>query len=319
MFNKIALGLVILCLIFTFVGLRLGFQSKDFVEESLGELEDSYQRLSREIQLIALRVPPYISTGESVGFVIEFENNVKFYFASDTGLSSEMEMIGEYFEPEVAFLPIGNIYTMDPKVAAFSAKLVNPKQYIIPTNYGNFPELEQNSDQFLKEVKQYGLEDKVLNFNVSETKEILGIKVLWLGGKNWMFESPEGTRILVNPGIRYNLAFPEEYKELIQLKGIDLVLIPNGHFDNFSSVDVKKWEELFDPVFVVPYELGIWLKSQLPNCKILALNQGARVGVSEMRKLGIPEKNLENIMLNSIYLVPASHSSSVSPEGLPSE
>jgi len=317
MFNKIALGVVALCLIFTFIGLRLGFQSRDFVEENLEELETSYEKLSREVQLISLRVPPYVSTGQSVGFVIEFENNVKFYFASDTGLSSEMEIIGRYFEPEVAFLPIGNIYTMDPAAAAFSAKLVNPKQYIIPTNYGNFPELEQNSSQFLKEIKKYGLEEKVLSFNIAETKEVSGIKVLWLGGKNWVFESPEGTRILVNPGIKYNLDFPEEYKDLVQVEDIDLVLVSNGHFDNFSSVDVKKWKELFDPIFIVPYELGIWLKSQLPNCKILALNEGAKVGVSEMRKLGIPEKNLEEIMINSIYLVPAAHSSSVSPEGLP--
>jgi L-ascorbate metabolism protein UlaG (beta-lactamase superfamily) len=316
MFNKIALILIVICLIFTFIGLRLGFQSKNFVEENLGELKDSYQRLSQEIQLIALRVPPYVATGESVGFVIEFENNVKFYFASDTGLSSELEMIGRYFEPEVAFLPIGNIYTMDPKAAAFSAKIINPKEYIIPTNYGNFPEIEQTPIQFLEEVWQYGLDGEVLDFNIAETKEVLGIKVLWLGGKNWIIESPEGTRILINPGIKYNLDFPKEYRELVQLEDIDLVLIPNGHFDNFSSADVKKWEELFDPVFITPYELGIWLKSKLPNCKIVALNEGAKIGISEMRKLGIPEKNLEDITLNSIYVVPASHSSSVSPEGL---
>lgn len=289
--------------------------TQDKIKGTLEDLESFHQKTNREVGLISQKIPPYIFTGEGTGFVIEFENRIKFYFAGDTGLKSDMELIGKYFKPEVAFLPIGNIYTMDPKAAGFAAELINPK-YIIPTNYGGFPELEPNPEKFLEELKNRGLRGRPLVFKAGETQEILGIKILWLGGKNWLLESPEGTRILINPGIRYNPDFPKEYQELVPFKRIDMVLITNGHFDNFTLSDTRKWGQLFDPIFICPYELGIWLKSQLPSYRILALGQGSRIGASEMRRMGVPEKKLERIKLRAINLVSTSYSSSVTPEGL---
>ncbi len=314
MFNKVILSLVILALIISVGVFFLELRAQDKTEKIFEGLEEFHQKISREVELISQKVPPYIPTGEAAGFVVEFENGTKLYFASDTGLMSDMELIGKYFKPEIAFLPIGNIYTMDSKAAGFAAELINP-DYIIPTNYGGFPELEPNPERFLEELKNYKLKGKALVFEIGETQEVLGVKILWLGGKNWLLEGPRGTRILINPGIRYNLDFPREYQDLVQFKRIDLVLIPGGRFDNFTLSDTRKWGQLFDPLFVCPYELGIWLKSQLPNYKILALDQGGRIGISEMRRLGIPEKNLEKIKLKAINLVSASHCSSVTPEG----
>ena len=315
-FKKITLVLIILSLAVSLGALYLEQESQEKFSQRLSDIRNFYQNVEKEVKLLSKRTAPFILTGQSTGFVIEFENGVNVYFAGDTGLSSDIRITGKYFKPEISFLPVGNIYNMDPKAAAFATNMVR-SEYVIPTSYGNFPELEQNPQKFLKELKNYkGLKTKIVSFNAGETKTVLGIKILFLGGKNWLLESPQGTRILINPGIRYNSEFPHQYQDLLQLKKLDVVLITSGHFDEFTLLDTRKWGQLFDPLFLCPYELGIWLKSQLPGYKILALGEGSRIGIPEMRRLGIPERNLERIKIKAIDLVPASNSSSITPEGI---
>lgn len=311
---KITATLAIISLIVSFSVLFVNQAFQKRVESQIDNLMNLYQKLEKETNSTAQKVPPYIFTGNSVGFVIEFENGVNLYFAGDTSLSPSLELLGKYSKPDIAFLPIGNIYTMGPEDAAFATKLIKPA-YVIPTGYGTFPELEQTPEKFLDDLKKYDLETKALVFEPGEEKTVLGIKIVFLGGKNWLLESPEGTRILINPGIRYNPDFPRKYQELIQLKKIDLVLITSGRFDTFTLSDTRKWGQLFNPVFVSPYELGIWLKSQLPGCQIIAVGEGAKIGVEEMRKLGVSEKNLEKIRIKSIDLISSTNTSSVTPEG----
>ena len=60
--------------------------------------------------------PMYL--GEPVGFVVELEDGRRVYFAGDTALFRDMEFIGQLHTPDVAFLPIGGHFTMDPEAAA---------------------------------------------------------------------------------------------------------------------------------------------------------------------------------------------------------
>jgi L-ascorbate metabolism protein UlaG (beta-lactamase superfamily) len=315
--NKAIFLVISLVLIISLIGIYLALKEPKEFKERLESLEGISKRLDREIRLLNQRIAPYIYTGEAVGFVIEFENGVKFYFAGATGLSADLKLIGDYYKPDVAFLPIGNIYTTCPKTAAMAANLINPSSYIIPNFYASFPELVKTPEQFFEELKKYNLKAQALEFQVGKEKEILGIKVEWLGHSHWLFEGPKGTRILVNPEVRYNPNFPKKYQELVQLKRIDFVLITHGHFDSMTLSDIRKWGELFDPIFITPYELGIWLKANLPAHKIIALGQGSRISQSELLKLGIPKEKIKNLSDIVINVVPAAHSSSATPEGLP--
>ncbi len=86
--------------------------------------------------------------GDAVGYIIEFENGLKVYHAGDTSLMGDMKIIiGDFYKPDVAILPIGGVFTMGPDEAAFSCKLIQPK-VVIPEHYGTFPVLEQNCDYF---------------------------------------------------------------------------------------------------------------------------------------------------------------------------
>ena len=52
--------------------------------------------------------------GEPCGIVVEVENGTKLYFAGDTCVFGDMQLIGRLYSPDVAILPIGGHYTMDP-------------------------------------------------------------------------------------------------------------------------------------------------------------------------------------------------------------
>jgi len=209
--NKIWIGLVVV-LIIALVGIYMASAGPKKLGASLVELT---QRLDAEMQRLTAKTTPYVYTGESVGYVIEFENGAKFYFGGDTGITADMKLvIGDYYKPDVAFLPIGNYYTMDPKAAAYAAKLIDPARYVIPNHYASFPMLEQDPSGFFAEVAKYGLRAKPLEFEAGLEQEVMGVRTIWLGHGDWLFTTPEGTKILIDPEVEYNVAYPEQYRDL---------------------------------------------------------------------------------------------------------
>lgn len=78
--------------------------------------------------------------GPANGFLLRFDDGRTIYFAGDTGLFSDMRLIRERFVPEVAFMPIGDRFTMGPEDAAIAAEWLGVKA-IVPMHYGTFPEL----------------------------------------------------------------------------------------------------------------------------------------------------------------------------------
>lgn len=90
------------------------------------------------------------SGGEPAGYIIQLENGYKIYHAGDTGVFSDMKIIGEYYKPDLVLLPIGGHFTMDARHAAYAVKkLLKPKQ-VIPMHYGTFPPLKGTPAQLKK-------------------------------------------------------------------------------------------------------------------------------------------------------------------------
>jgi L-ascorbate metabolism protein UlaG (beta-lactamase superfamily) len=71
------------------------------------------------------------------------------YHAGDTALFSDMKLIGERHPIDLAFLPIGDNYTMGPEDAAYAAKLLAAKT-IVPIHYNTFPVIKQDPQDFLQ-------------------------------------------------------------------------------------------------------------------------------------------------------------------------
>lgn len=95
--------------------------------------------------------------GEAAGYVVEFENGFRIYFAGDTCVFGDMKIIGELYQPEVCFLPIGDLYTMDPKQAAYACGLLNAKK-VVPMHYGTFPPLTGTPDALQSLTRGLGVE-----------------------------------------------------------------------------------------------------------------------------------------------------------------
>lgn len=78
--------------------------------------------------------------GEAAGFIIEFENGFKAYHAGDTAVFGDMKLLANLYKPQLALLPIGGLYTMGPREAAYACGLMKPRR-IIGMHYGTFPAL----------------------------------------------------------------------------------------------------------------------------------------------------------------------------------
>ncbi len=81
-----------------------------------------------------------IYAGVAAGYVLQVDGEPTLYHSGDTSLFSDMKLLRELYAPEIAFLPIGDRFTMGPRAAALAAEYVGAKK-VIPIHYGTFPQL----------------------------------------------------------------------------------------------------------------------------------------------------------------------------------
>jgi L-ascorbate metabolism protein UlaG (beta-lactamase superfamily) len=104
--------------------------------------------------------------GEPAGFVVKLENGQTIYYAGDTGLFGDMKLIGEIYKPDIAFLPIGDRFTMGPDTAAVAARWLGVKQ-VVPMHHGTFPLLTGTPAQLKQHLEGSAIE--VLELEPGET------------------------------------------------------------------------------------------------------------------------------------------------------
>ena len=81
-----------------------------------------------------------VYAGEPAGFVVRQPDGRSFYFAGDTNVFSDMRLIRRLYGPTLAFLPIGDLFTMGPVEAALACEFLEP-DVVVPMHYGTFPVL----------------------------------------------------------------------------------------------------------------------------------------------------------------------------------
>jgi L-ascorbate metabolism protein UlaG (beta-lactamase superfamily) len=107
-----------------------------------------------------------VYAGVASGFVIGLENGQTIYFAGDTAVFGDMRLIGELYRPTIAFLPIGDLYTMGPDQAAKACDLLAVRQ-VVPMHYGTFPALTGTPARLRELVEPRGVQ--VLELKPGET------------------------------------------------------------------------------------------------------------------------------------------------------
>jgi L-ascorbate metabolism protein UlaG (beta-lactamase superfamily) len=96
--------------------------------------------------------------GEASGYVMRFADHRCLYFAGDTNVFSDMALIEQLYHPELAFLPIGDLYTMGPHEAAMACRLLRVRK-VVPMHFGTFPPLTGRPDDLRERIK--GLETEI--------------------------------------------------------------------------------------------------------------------------------------------------------------
>jgi L-ascorbate metabolism protein UlaG (beta-lactamase superfamily) len=83
--------------------------------------------------------------GEAAGYILKFDDGRTIYFSGDTNVFSDMALIAELYKPDLAMLPIGDLYTMSPREAAVACRLL-AAPVVIPMHFGTFPALTGRPD-----------------------------------------------------------------------------------------------------------------------------------------------------------------------------
>jgi L-ascorbate metabolism protein UlaG (beta-lactamase superfamily) len=97
-------------------------------------------------------LPDGSNGGNPCGFHLTLRDNNKIYDAADTGLFGDMRLIGEE-GIDLAFLPIGDNYTMGPDDALRAVKMLQPKK-VLPIHYNTFELIAQDADAWANRVRQ---------------------------------------------------------------------------------------------------------------------------------------------------------------------
>jgi len=106
-----------------------------------------------ETRGIKVHMVPAVHSAEkgiAAGVVVEMDGK-RLYHAGDTGLTYDMKIIGEYFHPDLSFIPIGDRYTMGPVSAARAVEFVQTRK-VIPIHYGTYPVIDTDPEDFKKRV-----------------------------------------------------------------------------------------------------------------------------------------------------------------------
>lgn len=86
--------------------------------------------------------------GEAIGWIIELENGFRIYHAGDTAVFGDMRLIGQRYRPDLALVPIGGNFTMDPADAAWAVKDMLRPRAVIPMHYGANPLAKGTAREF---------------------------------------------------------------------------------------------------------------------------------------------------------------------------
>jgi L-ascorbate metabolism protein UlaG (beta-lactamase superfamily) len=90
--------------------------------------------------------------GEAAGYVLRIPDGRRIYFAGDTNVFSDMALIQELYQPQLAMLPIGDLFTMSPREAALAVRMLKPER-VVPMHFGTFPPLTGRPQQLQELIK----------------------------------------------------------------------------------------------------------------------------------------------------------------------
>jgi L-ascorbate metabolism protein UlaG (beta-lactamase superfamily) len=109
--------------------------------------------------------------GFPVGYILTLEDDYTIYHAGDTGIFSSMEVLGQLYKIDLALLPIGGVFTMDPRQAALACKLLKCKN-VVPMHWGSFPVLEKDTKSFQAALQEFASGTNFIEMSPGQTIDL---------------------------------------------------------------------------------------------------------------------------------------------------
>jgi len=106
--------------------------------------------------------------GVASGYVVRLPSGFTFYHSGDTALFADMQLLCELYRPELAFLPIGDLFTMDPHQAARACRYLGV-QVVIPIHWGTFDALTGKPEDLERELETQGSSCQVVTLRPGES------------------------------------------------------------------------------------------------------------------------------------------------------
>jgi L-ascorbate metabolism protein UlaG (beta-lactamase superfamily) len=105
--------------------------------------------------------------GTAAGYVVRLPEGFTFYHSGDTALFTDMQLLCELYRPELAFLPIGDLFTMDPNQAARACRYLGA-QVVIPVHWGTFDALTGKPEDLHRELQSQGVSCEMVSLQPGE-------------------------------------------------------------------------------------------------------------------------------------------------------
>ncbi|MBP3965987.1 metal-dependent hydrolase [Paenibacillus lignilyticus] len=110
--------------------------------------------------IVDMETKQIMYAGMPAGFLV-FAEGLTILHAGDTSLFGDMKLIGDRYDIDVAFVPIGDHYTMGPEDALQAAKWYNAK-LTVPIHHSTFPPIKQDAEKFVRQLEENGLKGRVM-------------------------------------------------------------------------------------------------------------------------------------------------------------
>jgi len=96
----------------------------------------------------------YTFDGGAVGYVIRTPNDEhSIYFAGDTDVFMDMQLIERRYHPDICILPIGGRFTMDTEAVMIACEMLKPK-ILIPMHYNTHDLIPVDTDRFVADMAE---------------------------------------------------------------------------------------------------------------------------------------------------------------------
>ena len=98
--------------------------------------------------------------GDPAGLVVSFKDDITLYHMGDTNIFMDLQLYADLYKPDVAFVPMGDHFTMGPGEAARAVEMLNPS-HAVPIHYATFPPLVDDPKEF-KQLTEAKTSTKVI-------------------------------------------------------------------------------------------------------------------------------------------------------------